>query len=96
MSFDVLTFDVRRTDSRVSGAQFMPCWPSPLALVRTSLARQFHFPRSSYGEDSAMRDWLEERGARVEHLPKTLYHAHYRHNKPEFGGAYYRHPGVTL
>lgn len=111
MSFDVCTFNVRRTVETPAGKREFEavrrCWPAPIALVRTEVAREFDFGRSNYGEDKAFADWItktrvpDETGVlrkrfRVGHLGRVLYHAHYRPRKKEFGYAVHRHPTFRI
>ena len=105
MTFDVCTFDLTRTATDIEQTEgVLTCWPAPMALVRTSIARMFEFKSTNHGEDRDFAEWIRISKIRDEynrwtprfkvvHLPRVLYHAHFRHKKPEFGGAYYNAQG---
>lgn len=111
MKADVYTFDVHRTvedtfREAVPDA-VVPSWPAPMSLVRTAIAQEFVFEHTNHGEDREFMKWITKTKIRdpnncwtprfkVAHIPKVLYHAHYRHKKPEFDGKHFHHPSLRV
>ena len=100
---EVLTFNICFTwngDRAPIGNRTQPAdYPAgyrSIAAVRAEICREFKYRPLNQGEDSEFRHWLGKREPLTQHIDRSLYFSHYRHNKPEFGGMTYARTGLNL